>query len=150
VNEISDPDGGQTGETSARPRRSRLLVILVALLFIECLLVTAAAVYLLIELLIDTPVSYPAAIAILVLTVVAAAWVGMIAIHTLRGRPWTRGAAVVWQVLQGSIGLGALQGLFARPDVGWPLIILSLVVLVLLFTKPVLDATARGDDELAE
>ena len=146
MNDIYHPDGGLSGDASARPKRPAALVLLVILLFIECLLVTAGAVYLLIELLIETPQSYPAAIAILVLTVLAAVWVGMIALHTLRGRPWTRGAAVVWQVLQASIGLGCLQGLFARPEIGWPLIILSLVVLVLLFTKSVLAATAREDE----
>jgi hypothetical protein len=146
VNEIDHPDGGLFSEASARQKRPGLLVFLVILLFIECLLVSAGAVYLLVELLIETPQSYPAAVAILVLTALAAVWIGMIALHTLRGRPWTRGAAVVWQVLQASIGLGSLQGLFARPDIGWPLIILSLIVFVLLFTKPVLAATGREDE----
>ncbi|MEX1078719.1 MAG: hypothetical protein WED09_06375 [Homoserinimonas sp.] len=116
------------------------------LLFIEFLLVSAGAVYLLVELAIETPQSYGSAIVILALTALAAFGVGMIAVQTLRGRPWTRGATVVWQVLQASVGVGSLQGLFARPEVGWPLIILSVVVLVLLFTKPVLAATAREDE----
>jgi hypothetical protein len=147
VNENTDSDEDALGETSARGGHPPLLVLLVILLFIECLLATAGAIYLLVELFIDTPQSYPAAIAILVLAVLAAVWVGTIAIHTLRGRSWTRGASVVWQVLQASIGLGTLQGLFARPEIGWPLIILSLAVFVLLFAKPVLDATAPDDDE---
>lgn len=116
------------------------------LLFLECLLLGAAAVYLLVELLIDTPLSYASAIAILVLAVVAAAWVGLIAVHTLHGRPWVRGAAVVWQVLQLSIGVGSLQGLLARPEIGWPLILVAAAVLILLFTRPVLDATTRRDE----
>ncbi|HEU4807315.1 MAG TPA: hypothetical protein VFT01_03570 [Homoserinimonas sp.] len=146
MNNKNDPDGGLRDGSSVPRKRPPQLAILVFLLFIEFLLVSAGAVYLLIELLIDTPQSYASAIAIFVITVLAAAWVGMIALHTLRGRAWTRGATVVWQVLQASIGVGSLQGLFARPDVGWPLIILSIVVLILLFTKPVLDATARGDE----
>jgi hypothetical protein len=121
-------------------------VILAILLFIEFLLVGAGAVYLLVELLIETPTSLASAIAIMVLTILAAVWVLMIALHTLRGRAWTRGATVVWQVLQASVGIGCLQGLFARPDLGWPLIILSVVVLVLLFTKSVIAATARRED----
>lgn len=146
MNDERNPVGGHAEGSSAPRKRSVELVILAILLFIELLLVSAGAVYLLVELLIDTPQSYASAIAILALAVLAAVWVGMIAVHTLRGRPWTRGATVVWQVLQASVGIGALQGLFARPDVGWPLIILSLVVLALLFTKPVIEATARRDE----
>jgi hypothetical protein len=146
VNDERDPLGGHPDGAVIPVRRSPALVILAILLFIEFLLIAAGAVYLLIELLIDIPQSYASAIAIFVLALLAAVWVGMIALHTLRGRPWTRGATVVWQVLQASVGIGCLQGLFARPDLGWPLIVLSVVVLVLLFTKSVVAATARGDE----
>ena len=147
MNDKNHPDGGPLGDALAPRNRRPQLVILLILLFIELLLVSAGAVYLVVELLIDTPRSYPSAIAILALTVLAAVWLAMIILHTRRGRSWTRGATVVWQVLQASIGVGSLQGLFARPEVGWPLIILSLAVLLLLFTKPVLAATAPDDDQ---
>lgn len=147
MNDKASSDETRSDGSSAPSTRPPQLVILVILLFIECVLVSAAAAYLLVELLVDTPQSYASAIAILVLTVLAAGWVGMIALHTLRRRSWTRGATVVWQVLQASVGLGSLQGLFARPEIGWPLIILSLAVLILLFTKPVLDATGRADED---
>ena len=142
----SDPVGGHPEGASDLDKRSPALLILAILLFIEFLLVGAGAVYLLVELLIDKPTSFASAIAILVLTTLAAVWVLMIAVHTLRRQPWTRGATVVWQVLQASVGIGCLQGLFARPDLGWPLIILSVVVLVLLFTKSVIAATARREE----
>lgn len=142
----SHPVGGHPAGAADPVRRSPALVILAILLFIEFLLVGAGAVYLLVELLIETPTSLASAIAILVLTALAAVWMFMIALHTLQGRTWTRGATVVWQVLQASVGIGCLQGLFARPDLGWPLIILSVVVLVLLFTKSVIAATARRED----
>lgn len=143
MNDESSPVGGQPEGVPGPAKRPVQLVILAVLLFIEFLLVSAGAVYLLVELLIETPQSYGSAIFILLLTALAAVWVALIAVNTLRGRPWTRGAAVVWQVLQASVGVGSLQGLFARPDIGWPLIILSVVVLALLFTKPVIEATAR-------
>jgi len=148
VKDESHPVGGHPEAAVDPARRSPALVILAILLFIEFLLVGAGAVYLLVELLIDIPTSFASAIAILMLTTLAAVWVGLIAVHTLRRQPWTRGATVVWQVLQASVGIGCLQGLFARPDVGWPLIILSVIVLVLLFTKSVVAATARPDEEL--
>jgi hypothetical protein len=146
VNDDFDPNVGSAHATGRVPRRSPLLLSLVVLLFVECAIVVWAAGYLLVELVTETPVSYASAIAILVLTILAAVWVAMIAFHTLAGRAWTRGATVVWQVLQAAIGLGALQGLFARPDIGWPLIVLAVVVLVLLFTKPVLSATQRTEE----
>ncbi|MGP1666821.1 MAG: hypothetical protein ACTS5I_13095 [Rhodanobacter sp.] len=149
MNDKTHPDGGPLDGASAPRKRPPQLAILLILLFIELLLVGAAVVYLVIELLIDTPQSLPSAIAILALTVLAAVWLALIIRHTMRGRSWTRGATVVWQVLQASIGVGSMQGLFPRPDLGWPLIILSLVVLVLLFTKPVLAATEPDDHEPA-
>lgn len=146
MNDDFDPNVGSAHATGRVPRRSPLLLTLVVALFVECAIVVWAAGYLLLELVVDIPQSYASAIAILVLTVLAAIWVAMIAFHTLAGRAWTRGATVVWQVLQAAIGLGSLQGLFARPEIGWPLIALAAVVLGLLFTKPVLSATQRTEE----
>ena len=61
----------------------------------------------------------------------------------LRGSPWVRGATVVWQVLQIAVAVGAFQGFFARPDIGWLLLVPALAALVLLFTPPVV---ARDDE----
>ena len=36
----------------------------------------------------------------LVLTAAAAVWMGITARYTLRGSPWTRATATVWQLLQ--------------------------------------------------
>lgn len=146
MNDKNGSDMGRPQPDNVAPRHSPQLVLLVILLFLECLLLGAAAVYLLVELLVDTPTSYPSAIAILVLALAASVWVGLIAVNTLRGRPWVRGAAVVWQVLQLSVGIGSLQGLLARPEVGWPLILVAVAVLILLFTRPVLAATVRRDE----
>lgn len=135
--------GDKMANAERKPRRSPLLITLVALLFAECALVVVAVVYLVIELLVDIPTSYASAVAILVLAIAAAIGIGVAAVHLLRGNSWARGAALVWQILQMSIGVGSLQGASARPDVGWLLIIPALAVLVLLFTRPVLEATTR-------
>ncbi|MCU1586500.1 MAG: hypothetical protein JWM49_3056 [Microbacteriaceae bacterium] len=126
-------------------RRPPLLVALATFLFLECALLAAAASYLVIELLIAVPASYATAIAVLILVLLAAIWLAVMAVHTLRGRYWIRGAAVTWQALQIAIGIGSFQGLFARPDVGWLLIIPAVIVIVLLFTPPVLEATKRRE-----
>ena len=44
-----------------------------------------------------------------------------------------------------AVGVGALQGQVAQPGWGWPLIIVAVVVFLLLFTKPVVAATTRGE-----
>jgi hypothetical protein len=126
-------------------RRPLLLVGLAALLFLECALLVVTTVYLVIEILIARPDSYASAVAILVLTAVAAVWLGTMAVHTLVRRPWIRGAAVVWQVLQIAIGIGSFQGMFARADLGWFLIAPAVLVLVLLFTPSVIGATKRPE-----
>jgi hypothetical protein len=140
VSERND-EGSAAGDR--RMRTPALLRILAVLLFVEAGALAAAAVYLLIELLAETPRSYAAAVAILVLTALAAVWLAMVAVNTLRGRPWVRAAAMVWQVLQIGLGIGSLQGLFAREDIGWFLIVPAVVVIGLLFTPAVLAATRR-------
>lgn len=134
----------------SEPRVSRRpvgLLLLVAMLALECAALVAAACYLLVELLVARPDSYASAVAILVLVVLAAVWIGIMAAHALRGRSWIRAGAITWQVLQIAIGIGSFQGTFSRPDIGWALIIPAAIVLVLLFTPPVIDATRRGDRE---
>jgi hypothetical protein len=144
VSDVKPSDSDGAADLPTR-RRHPLLLTLAALLFVECALLVAAAVFLVLELLVATPDSYPSAIALTGLTVIAAVWLALIAVNTLRGRSWIRGAAVVWQVLQIALGIGSFQGLFARPDVGWLLIVPAVAVLVLLFTRPVIAATVRRE-----
>jgi hypothetical protein len=104
-----------------------------------------ATVFLVFELITVTPASFASALALTVLTALAAAWVLAIALGVLRGRSWSRGAAIVWQVLQLAVAVGAFQGAFARPEVGWLLLLPALAALVLLFSRPVVAATRRDD-----
>jgi hypothetical protein len=111
--------------------------LLIVLLAAEFALLAAVAVVLLIELLIATPTSYASAIALTVLAFAAAAWLGAIVVGALRDRPWIRGAAIVWQVLQFALGAGAVSGQFASPGIGWPLVGVAVVTFVLLLaTRP--------------
>ena len=133
-------------ETPAAPVRHPFVVALAVLVFAECALLTAATVYLVVELIVATPSSVLSAVALVVLTAAAAVWLGLLAAHVLRGRAWTRGAAIVWQVLQGAVAIGCFQGVFAQPEIGWLLLVPALVVLVLLFTPQVVAATSSRDD----
>ena len=138
-----EPASPQRGDESGRAPSHPLLVLLAVLLLAECALLVAATVYLVVELLTVVPESYPSAIFLTVLTAAAAAWLGATAVGALRRRPWARGAAVVWQVLQGGVAIACFQGMFAQPAIGWLLLVPALVALVLLFTPPVVAALRR-------
>ena len=141
---MSQPfDPGQDGPHGPRRgRRSRAHTLLVLLLGAEAALLWALVVWLILELLTDQPTSFASALAILVITLIAAAWVSTITVATLRGRSWIRAAAVTWQLVQVFIAIGCFQGLYARPDLGWALLVPSVLVMVLLFTRSVVEATS--------
>jgi hypothetical protein len=140
---VSQPfDPGQNGPNGPRRgRRSRAHNALVFLLAIEAALLWVVVAWLILELLTDQPSSYASALAILLIAVIAAAWVTTITVATLRGRTWIRAAAVTWQLVQVFIAIGAFQGFYARPDLGFALLVPSVLVVVLLFTRSVVDAT---------
>ena len=127
--------------------RPRLLIALAVVLFAEALLLAALTGLLFVELFTERPQSYPSALAIFVLTGLAAVALVLVGISVLRGRPWTRGAVLVWQVLQIGVGLGSSQGMLPRQDIAWVLILPAVLALVLLFSKPVRLATTRPDSD---
>jgi hypothetical protein len=137
----------------SEPRVSRRpvpLLVLVLLLALECVALIAVAVYLVVELLVARPDSVATAISLLLLDLLAALWLGTMAVHTLRGRSWVRGGAFTWQILQIAIGIGSFQAPYSRPDIGWLLIVPAAAVIILLFTSPVIAATRRRDVSPAE
>ncbi|WP_146066149.1 hypothetical protein [Cryobacterium sp. Y82] len=124
-------------------RRTPLLGVLIALLALEALAVWALSAWWVLELLIATPNSVGASLALLALIVVAALWVSAITVGALRRRPWIRGAAVTWQLVLVMIAIGCFQGIYARPDVGWALLLPSIIVLILVFNPRVVAATSH-------
>ena len=135
--------GDQTVTGSGSAPRHPLVVAFAVLIFAECALLTAAVVYLVVELMIATPSSLASALFLTLLTAVAAAWLGVIGVNVLRASTWVRGAAIVWQVLQVAVAIGSFQGLFAQPAIGWALLVPAVIVLVLVFTPAVVQATRR-------
>jgi hypothetical protein len=123
------------------------LIVVSAVLFLEAAALVAVVVWLLVDLISLQPSSYAMAIALIVLVVIGVVWVGGTAVASLRRAPWSRPAAIVWQVLQVSIAVGAFQGLFARPDVGWLLLVPAITVIGLLLWTPVRLAYTRPDDD---
>jgi hypothetical protein len=114
-------------------------------LFLEAAALAAVTVVLVVETLVDRPDSYDSAIGLAVFAAIAAAFVATVAANSLRGRAWIRGGAIVVQVLLAAVALGSFQGLLPRADIGWLLLLPAIVVMVLLFTKPVLAETAERD-----
>jgi hypothetical protein len=113
------------------------LTTITALLFLEAVGMIAIVGWLVVDLFALQPSSYATAIALIVLAAVGAIWTLGVAIASLKRRSWSRAAAIVWQVLQLSIAVGAFQGLFARPDLGWLLLVPAVVVTGLLLWAPV-------------
>lgn len=142
----SSENFSSTDPSPAGRPRSLALTLLFVLVCAEALLLWAVTIWQIIELLTDTPASLPSAIAILVLLLIASTWVSAIALNVLRHRSWIRGASVTWQLVQIAVAIGAFQGIYARPDIGWALLIPSVVVIVLLFTPSVMAATGAERD----
>lgn len=124
-------------------------VTVVALLFAEAGALIAVLGWLVVDLLVLQPSSFATAVALVVLVAIAAAWVAATAVASARRAPWSRASAIVWQVLQVSIAVGAFQGLFARPDVGWLLLVPAITVIGLLLWPPVRELYARPEDARA-
>lgn len=129
-----------------QPRRPALLWVLVGLLTVEFLLVAALAVLSVIAVAEGGAGSVASGIALSVIVVIAAIWLGAMVIGAVRGQAWIRAAAVVWQVIQIAVGIGSLLGALAQPWIGWPLAIVGAAAFILLFTPSVVAATRRRDD----
>lgn len=125
------------------------LVTVTALLFAEAAALIGVLVWLVVDLLVLRPSSFATAIALIVLVAIGAAWVSAIAVASVRRAPWSRAAAIVWQVLQLSVAVGAFQGLFARPDLGWVLLVPAVTIAGLLLWPPVRVAYSRPEDHAA-
>ena len=112
-------------------------VLVVALILVaETLVLSGLSGYLIYQLVVDSLDSIASAVGLVLITCAAAAWITTTAIGFVQGKSFARGSAVVWQVLQGAVGLASNQGLFARPDIGSGLFVPALVALALLLFSP--------------
>ncbi len=127
---------GGSSPTSSEPA-SRGFILLVALLFAEALLMLTVLGWLLVELVTERPVSYPAALGLIVVVGIAAVWLTAIAVNAIKRKGWVRAAAFTWQILQFAVAVGSFQGVGARPDIGWALLVPAVAVIVLLLIPSV-------------
>jgi hypothetical protein len=80
-------------------------------------------------------------VALFALVAAAAIWVIFVALNLFRGKRWSRSAGVFWQLIQLAVAAGSFSGQFGSQAIGWSLIIPSVLVLTLLFSKKVVAAT---------
>jgi hypothetical protein len=112
-------------------------VLVVALILVaETMVLSGLSGFLIYQLAVDSPDSIASAVGLVLITLAATAWIALTAIGFVQGKSFARGSAVVWQVLQGAVGLASNQGLFARPDIGSGLFVPALVALALLLFSP--------------
>lgn len=128
---------GNRSDSRSRPFALWALLVILAG---EVVLLAAVVVTLAVDLLVAPAASLAAAIALLVLALLATAWLATVLVNVWRFRAWSRSAALVWQVLQFAVGLGALQGAFAAPAWGWPLVAASVAGFILCVVRPVREA----------
>jgi hypothetical protein len=122
-------------------KKPALLYVLAALIFVEGVALAAATIYLVVEIFTQPHDSLASAVAYAVTAAIVAALVLFVARATLVGRPWIRGATVCIGVLQLLVAYSIL--ITNAPTLGWILAVPAVALLALLFTRPVLRATAR-------
>jgi hypothetical protein len=87
--------------------------------------------------------SFTTSVALLALVLATAAWLIFVSIKLFVGRRWARSAAVFWQLVQLAVASASFGGQFGSQAIGWLLIIPSVFVMVLLFSKKVIAATSQ-------
>lgn len=85
--------------------------------------------------------SLPTMLALAGLGLVVAIWLAYVMKGLYSGRRWARSGAIFWQLVQLTIAWGSFTGQFANAAIGIALIVPSVLVIGLLFTKPVFAAT---------
>lgn len=133
-------------ESEPVERRSPALVALLVVVGAEFAALVVVTVVLVVELLVAPASSIASGIALTLLSAIAALWLGSLCIGLRNRRPWVRSGIIVWQVLQGALAIGAFQGVFRVPAVGWLLLVPALLGITLVLSRPVTEALARPVD----
>lgn len=128
-------------------RRSPALLALLVVVGVEFAALVVLTVVLVVELVVAPATSLASGIALTLLVAIAALWLGAMFVGLRNRRPWVRSGIIVWQVLQGALAIGAFQGVFRVPAVGWVLLIPALLGITLVLSRPVTDALTRPADD---
>ena len=123
------------------------LVFASILLWAEGLFVGALAARLGLALTSGETKSLVTSVALFALVAAASAWVIYIGFGLRKGKRWARSGGVFWQLIQLAVASASFSGQFGSQAIGWGLIIPSVWVLILLFSKKVVAATLGNTDE---
>jgi hypothetical protein len=80
-------------------------------------------------------------LALAALGLILLAWLGVTFRALSQGRRWSRNATLFWQLVQLAVAWGSFTGQFANAAIGIGLIVPSVLVIGLLFSRPVFAAT---------
>jgi hypothetical protein len=138
---ITDGNGAPTGSKGAR--RPLGLLVLIAILGLETLAVALLSGWLVLELLTTRPDTPGGGIAIVILGLIALGWAAATTLGAFRRRSWMRGSALTMQLVLMAVALGAFQGQYAAPDIGWALLAPALAATAMIFLPSVVAATRR-------
>ncbi|PZF53349.1 hypothetical protein DEJ23_14505 [Curtobacterium sp. MCSS17_008] len=130
------PDTTPTGPEPTAGRAPAVLALLVVV-GLEALALVVVTVVLLVESIVAPSSSIASAIALTLLSAIAALWLVSLVVGLSRRRPWVRSGIIVWQVLQGALAIGAFQGVFRVAWVGWVLLVPALLGLTLVLSRAV-------------
>jgi hypothetical protein len=116
-------------------------------LAIESLAVLGFGLWMLLDLFVGQAKSLPAALTLIVLYLAAGSWVAYLALGIRKGARWARSGAIFWQTCQLFLASQSFTGRGASPLIGFALIVPSVIVLALMFSKPVLADSKRQLEE---
>ncbi|MCS4276708.1 hypothetical protein M2390_001902 [Mycetocola sp. BIGb0189] len=142
MSQSDDTDRSSVPASSGVHPNLRWLSVILGLEALAMILVTG---WLVVDLFTERATSMPTAIALTVLVAAGALWVVALFIASLRLARWVRAGALIWQVLQLAIAVGAFQGETAQPLAGIAILIPSVIGIALLLSKPV-TAVLRHED----
>ncbi len=117
------------------------------ILAIESLAVLGFGAWMLLDLFSGQAKSLPAALTLIALYLAAGTWVGYLAFGVRKGARWARSGAIFWQTCQLFLASQSFTGRGASPFIGIALILPSVLVLALMFSKPVLADSKRQLEE---
>lgn len=131
----------------ALEKRPAGLLVAVFVVALEGLFVGALAARLGYALVVGDTKSFVTSVALFALVAAAAIWVIFVALSLFWGKRWARSAGVFWQLVQLAVATGSFSGQFGSQAIGWSLIIPSVLVLAVLFSKKVVAATMDSIDK---
>lgn len=133
--------------SSGPAKRPTTVILLAGVLFLEAATLAAATVFLVAETIAQEAEFLASSLALAGLALLGAVLLALVAASTLRMRPWVRGAAITWQIMQLAVAWVFLQGDIAV-WAGWVLVVVSLLGIVAAVHPATGRALRRDDDEV--